>query len=267
MKYFALLFAVSSCLTVIGCSNEDTPLQPVATDSSALLKTVTVRFAPRFGDAPLTYDTPYINAAGDTVRFTTIRFYVSEASLIDTNGIGHPMSGLSLVDFSEPTNSDGSVDVVLKAMPGFYRGIMFSIGVPVADNHKDAATQTLPLGPNSGMYWSWNPGYIFHKVEGTVDSAGTQKPFLYHIGEDNRRVTIRLASLNGTAKTSFTVDSTGPNVFNISADYAKLFSTGLTPSDPMHLKTTPAERSHHIGPKELADRTAANTELIFTAEQ
>jgi hypothetical protein len=267
MKQFTLLLiaCISSCLAVTGCS-EDTPLQPTGTDSSALLKTVTVRFTPRFDGVPLTYGTRYVDAAGDTIRFSTIRFYISEAALIDTNGASHPMSGLSLVDFGEPTNSDGSVDVSFKGMPGFYRGVTFSIGVPIEENHRDAATQGLPLGPNSGMYWSWNPGYIFHKIEGAVDSAGASIPFVYHIGDDNRRVTVRLASLSGATRTSFTVDTTGPNVFNVSADYAKLFSVGVDPSAPMYLKMMPSERFHHLGPKDLADRTARNTEAIFTAE-
>lgn len=259
---FSLFLA--AFFTFAGCSDDSNPVDnnPPAPN----LKTVQVRFVPVFGDAPLVLGQPYVNSAGDTVSFTLLKFYVSGFSLVDTAGGEIPMEGLGLVDFADPSvDADGAYTFAVKGEPGKYRGIKFDVGVPFDLNHRDVSTQTEPLGPNSGMYWSWNPGYIFCKVEGRVDSMGTPRNFLYHIGEDNRRKTIRLASLSGSNVTEFTVADNDENVFTVMVDYGRFFETGLNPSEPLQARLNPTERMHHVGPKALADRTAANFADMFSS--
>lgn len=225
---------------------------------------VVLNISGAFGSSALTLNTPYYTSSGDTVQFTTLKFYVSEIALIDSFGVEHPIGSIHMADLSSADyTADGKVTLELEATPGFYRGLKFNVGVPFADNHKDAATQNAPLGASSGMYWSWNPGYIFHMIEGKTDSAGKSINFGWHVGEDTRNLTVRLASLTGT-KTSFVVESGKDNVFNVSADYSKLFDTGLNPSGKLSPKNNPAERIHHVGPKNLADRIYANTSLMFS---
>jgi hypothetical protein len=259
------------------CKKEETPMTPTPVDNS---KVIEMRFYPKWGTAPLTLNTRYTNAAGDTVQLSAIKFYVSEAALVDstgkefklTDGDAHAKashgSGLAiwLVDMSATTvAANGYYPFQAKGAPGKYRGVKFSVGVPFDENHKDAATQGEPLGPNSGMYWSWNPGYIFHKIEGRVDSAGQQKVLNYHLGEDNRKATIRLASFT-VPVTEFVVGESN-NVFKVDVDYSKLFIAGLNnPSLPMNVKMNVAERSHHVGPKNLADRIFANSQLMFAQQ-
>ena len=185
MKHLLLSSLLSSVLLIAGCSDDTAPLTPLPTDSTAL-KSVVLRFVPKFGDAPLLLGRKYLDAGGDSVSFTTIKLYVSEMALVDSTGAELPMPGIALVDFgADGVAAKGYATVTTRAKAGTYRGIRFSIGVPSADNHRDAATQALPLGPNSGMYWGWNPGYIFHMIEGKADSASTTVDFAYHIGEDN----------------------------------------------------------------------------------
>ncbi len=226
---------------IAGCSDTDsTPLDPLdhSADTAA---TLSLRFIPKFGQEQLLLDRKYLDAGGDSVRFTAIRFYLSEISLIDSLGALIPVKGIALVDLSDPAIAGrGYAAVELKAAPGIYRGIAFSIGVPAADNHKDAATQSLPLGPNSGMYWGWNPGYIFHMIEGKADSGSGTVNFGYHIGEDNHKVMVMLASLTGPTATTFTVNATGENIFTVDADYSKLFTVGLDGVTPMKLSSNAA---------------------------
>ena len=40
-----------------------------------------------------------------------------------------------------------------------------------------------PSGAGADMYWTWNSGYIFFKMEGTSPAAtGMGNSFMYHIG-------------------------------------------------------------------------------------
>lgn len=268
---------LTSLVLINGCKKDEGTTAPTPVDNS---KPIELRFYPKWGTAPLSLNTRYVNAAGDTVQFSTIKFYISETALVDTTGreilladgdthakAAHG-SGLAiwLVDMSATTvAANGYYKFLVKGNPGKYRGLKFSVGVPFSENHKDASTQSEPLGPNSGMYWSWNPGYIFHKIEGRVDSAGQSKVLNYHLGEDNRKAVIRLASLSGTV-TEFIVGETN-NIFKVDVDYSKLFTAGLNnPSLPMNVRMNPAERSHHVGPRNLADRIFANSQLMFARQ-
>ena len=268
MRYtnFILITCIGFALSLVACSEEENPTNP-----SQDLQTIQLRFVPMFGDQPLQLGQPHVNAADDTVQFTTLKFYTSEFALVNTDGSETTMEGLALIDFDTPTlTTNGYVATEVKGPAGTYRGIKFALGVPFDENHRDVSTQSEPLGPNSGMYWGWNPGYIFSKVEGRVDSMGTPVDFLYHTGEDNRRKTIRLASLHGDNITEFIVEKDDGhsdhehNIYTINVDYSKFFARGLDPSQPMQVKMNPAERRNHVGPKDLADRTAANLSEMFS---
>lgn len=250
-----------SILFVAGCKDESDPIAPAPTTETEV-HGISIRFYPKYGSSALALNKKYLNAAGDSVQMTKLMFYVSELSLIDTTGKYVAMTGLSLVDFSTLTN--GYVEVKTKGPDGTYRGITFSVGVPTSLNHQDASTQAAPLGPNSGMYWAWNPGYIFHKIEGKVDSANAQKDFSFHIGEDSRKASIFLATMSGASKTSFVVAHHDTNSFSVAVDYSKFFSVGLDGVSPMKLSQNVAERIHHVGPAQLANRTFANSTTLFS---
>lgn len=266
-RVLKLLLLCLSFALLQSCSS-DNPAAPLAENPVE----VTLRIHDVFGSAPLQLNQTYQTSSGDNVQFTMIRFYVSEIALIDSLGQEIPVSDhkISLVDFSEATAvQQGYYEVKMKAQPGTYRGMKFSVGVPFDENHKDASTQALPLGPNSNMFWSWNPGYIFHRIEGKVDSAGSAINFLYHLGQDSRKLTVMLASLTGATKTIFNISETATNAFSVNVDYSKLFSIGLNPPAPMSLSKEPGERITHSGGSEaaLADRIFGNMQGMFSRKQ
>ncbi len=61
--------------------------------------------------------------------------------------------------------------------PGAYTGFQMGLGVDAARNDSSGLAAIPawqypaehPLSPAADMYWSWNPGYIFLKIEGRVD--------------------------------------------------------------------------------------------------
>lgn len=266
-NFFHALLLVVLCVSsafLQSCS-DDNPVTPPADNPVE----VTLRIYGVFGAAPLQLNQKYQTAGGDNVQFSMIRFYLSEIALVDSLGQEVPVSDhkISLVDFSDATTAQqGYFSVKVKANPGTYRGVKFGVGVPFAENHKDAATQSLPLGPNSDMFWGWNPGYIFHRIEGKADSASASVDFIYHIGLDNHFLTVMLANLTGASRTVFNVSATATNTFSVNADYSKLFSIGMNPPNAMLLRANPGERVTHSfgGAAPLADRIFGNMQTIFS---
>lgn len=264
LRALMLMLLCVSCVFLQSCS-EDNPVTPPADNPVD----VTLRIYDVFGATPLNLNQKYQTAAGDNVQFSMIRFYLSELALVDTLGREVPVSDhkISLVDFAEAaTAQQGYFAVTVQANPGAYRGVKFCVGVPFDENHKDAATQSAPLGPNSDMFWGWNPGYIFHRIEGQADSTSATVDFVYHIGLDNRKLTVMLASLTGASRTTFNVSASATNTFSMNADYSKLFSVGLNPPNAMLLRANPGERvTHSFGSAAvLADRIFGNTQTMFS---
>ncbi len=264
-----LVFFASACKEE---SNSVTP-PPTPTDETVSFK---MRIEGVFGTTPFALNQPFVNQAGDTVRFTMAKFYLSEVCVIDTLGRAIPVrvvdtlstatidnQTVTLLDYA--TAQNGAFELTVRAKPGLYRGMKFNIGVPFDLNHRDASILPRPLNVDQGMFWIWNTGYIFHRIEGNFDSLGTSRNFLYHIGGDNRNLTVQLATLinqGSMTQTSFTVNQEGSSVFRVRMDYSRLFTTGLTPPNPIRLRQNLNERTAHGGA--LADRVFMNTQGMFS---
>jgi hypothetical protein len=238
------------------------------TQASKNGKAFEVRFYPRFDTMALAMQQKVETEAGDSVQFDMLQFYVSEFSLVDTNGSERALPGLALIDFSDSTaRKNGYAKLTLKALPGTFSGLKFSVGVPYDLNHRDVSLQKYPLGPDVGMFWVWNSGYIFHRIEGKVDSADSTRPFFYHIGTDNRKVNVQLYNLpNPYAPTAVAsrmdVPANGTGSLSIDVDYAKVFTAGLTPGKALNPGLDTLERAAHGGP--LADRVFLNMTTMFS---
>jgi hypothetical protein len=271
IKFFSIALALVLVIIIFpACESEET----VAVTENAQ-GVIELRFYPKFGTDVLALNTEYMNAGGDNIRFTDIIFYVSEVALIDTSGAEIPAQqdqmvpgttpNVWLVNFADSAfMANGYLSVKVLGDPGLYRGVRFSVGLPSDLNHRDVSTQLPPLGPNSGLYWGWNPGYIFHMMVGKVDSAGTDVDFFYHLGEDTHKNSVYLANLDRMSPTEFTVSETGDNIFSVDVDYSKLFMIGLDGVTPMDLDMNPDERFHHVGPANMVNRVYANTLTMFT---
>lgn len=257
MKKLLLLSTVLS-LFVFGCKDSSTDPE---TEHHHGDQTLNVRFYPTWGATQFQMNTNY-NTTNDVVKFTMAQFYVSEVFLIDSNGVAYPADGIKLINISNlGVNNYVEASFLTDAEPGAYRGIKFSVGVPFEENHQDVSKQTDPLGPNSGMFWSWNSGYIFHALEGKFDSAGVLMDFVFHQGTDNMKSVIGLYSLEST-KTTFTLEHDTPSTFSVNLDYSKAFSKGLNTLNAVNLKANPSERISHGGA--MAAQVNINLRAAFT---
>jgi hypothetical protein len=130
---------------------------------------------------------------------------------------------------------------VVQVPEGEYTAVTFTIGVDSLRSTMDISRRGGVLEPSGGMqdgmYWGWNSGYIFFKMEGDspqapLDPAGKKK-FRYHIGgfggysaptiNNIRTVTIDLTA-RGIAK----VQSGRKSNVHLMVDIARVFD-GNTP--------------------------------------
>ena len=148
----------------------------------------------------------YTNQAGNAFNITSYEFFISNIKLTKLDGtVWSETNSYHLIDYS----NDPSTLISITDVPfGNYKSIEFTLGVDSARNVSGA--QVGALDPSSGMFWTWNQGYIMAKFEGTSPQsslAGNQLKF--HIGGfsgTNSVLKTISPSFNGdTAKVSRTV--------------------------------------------------------------
>ena len=126
-----------------------------------------------------------MNAVGESLKITKLKYYVSNFVLTNADGTIYTVpqdSCYFLIDESDPATHEPA----LKVPEGEYKTLTFTVGVDSLRNTMDISKRTGVLDPATtaaDMYWGWNSGYIFFKVEGTspvITAAGNV--FQYHIG-------------------------------------------------------------------------------------
>jgi hypothetical protein len=225
---FVVLFVVLASAS--GCADRASALCSAdpAPASSAVL--VDVAIEGNAGGRPFALGTTVTSAVGVDYVVSSLRFYLSHLRLLDRDGHavpavladadGRPLRyGVALVDYAKP---DSRVLHVL-VPPGRYESLSVSIGVPKdcsggvgALNHEDASEQTFPLDVDTDMYWGWNPGYVFFKIEGSATTTTGPKTFLFHVGDDHRYVTATLPAA---------LDVSVPAAHHLAMDVNRLFTT------------------------------------------
>ena len=189
MKRFAISTLACTCalaaISLTGCKKDkEIPPAPTAPAPTAQKSTFYIEFEQTVDDDPLvlasqTYSTP----AGDQFKVTMFRQYISNIKLTRADGSQYVQpESYYLIDAAVPA----SQHIAIKDVPvGDYTGITFTIGVDSARNVSGA--QTGALDTNNNMFWAWNSGYIYTKLEGTSPQASkppgaTEGGLIFHIG-------------------------------------------------------------------------------------
>lgn len=120
----------------------------------------------------------YVNELGQKYTVTKFKYYISNIQLINDSGKVFSSEEYFLINEDEPQSKGFSVKDV---PPGNYKTLSFIIGVDSLRNC--SGLQEGALDPVKGMFWAWNTGYIFLKLEGASESSTAQGGiFEYHIG-------------------------------------------------------------------------------------
>lgn len=171
-------------ITFVSCDKSDEDvIDPNATN------TVSLEFDNRVGDQKLVLGTTsYKNATGEPFTVSAFNYFISNISLKKDDGtvVKFPNQYLLVRQIDAKSQIISLTDVPA----GNYGEVSFMIGVDSLKSVGGAGERTGALDPTSygddGMYWSWNSGYIFMKLEGTstailTDKNPTQK-FAIHVG-------------------------------------------------------------------------------------
>lgn len=131
----------------------------------------------------------YTNAAGENYSITLLQYFVSNIKLSKADGTTYTVPQDSSYFLIKEGDEDFS-EALVNVPEGDYTSLTFTVGVDSLRSTMDISKRTGVLDPtggmDDGMYWGWNSGYIFFKMEGLssaapVDGSGQHK-FRYHIG-------------------------------------------------------------------------------------
>jgi hypothetical protein len=141
--------------------------------------TAEIRFTQLVNGTKLEFDKNYTNKSGQQYFISKLMYYVSNIRLQAKDGYEFADNGYYLVDAS----NDSTAKILLKNIPvRDYVSVSFIVGVDSAKS-TEQALQEGALDPMNGMYWTWNTGYIFFKLEGkSPASKETNHELTYHIG-------------------------------------------------------------------------------------
>ncbi|TDE11580.1 MbnP family protein [Dyadobacter psychrotolerans] len=128
-----------------------------------------------------------VNSTGEDFVITKFNYFISNIKLTRANGTSYVVPQDSSYFLIMEENKESQF-VKLKNVPvGDYTGVEFMVGVDSARSVSPVEKRKGVLDPGGsmedGMYWAWNSGYIFMKLEGTSPAAtSANSKFYYHIG-------------------------------------------------------------------------------------
>lgn len=175
-----LLLVTLILMLLVSCKKDSEPAAEPPTG------TVVFSIDNLVGTQPLVLNSgAYTTTSGDVLKVSTFEYYLSNIQFKKADGTVYAAPDTYfLVDQAKPQSWRFSVPGV---PAGDYTGVSFIVGV---DAQKTGLTDPITftgkfdaLNPANNMYWTWNSGHIFLKLEGTVIPAGgTAKPLTCHIG-------------------------------------------------------------------------------------
>src|SRR5436190_11302711 len=167
MKIFSktLLFALLAGLFFGGSKKELTD-HGTGKNMSPLF----IKFDNKAGSEDLALNTKqYANASGESFSISQLQYFISNIKLRRTDGKEYAIKqddSYFLIQESNPATHL----LKLKVPTGDYNQLTFMLGVDSLRNTMNISKRTGVLDPASsmdnGMYWTWNSGYIFFKMEG-----------------------------------------------------------------------------------------------------
>lgn len=178
---------VTAVITACSKSDDEAPLY-----NEENLAPLTVEFDNIVGERTLQLNSAtYTNASGEPFTVSLIQYYISNIKAAKSDGTVYTVPQDS--SYFLITGDKSTRFARVKVPEGDYTSLTFTVGVDSLRNTMPVDKRTGVLDPSgshdgAGMYWGWNSGYIFFKLEGTspaVTSAGDptgKQQFKYHIG-------------------------------------------------------------------------------------
>ncbi|UOQ67519.1 MbnP family protein [Hymenobacter volaticus] len=207
--FWLFFLALSAVFT--GCKEDtDSP------DPDVKKGKVALEFENVVGDSPLELNsvTPYSTPSNEDFKVTIFRYYISNIKLKRADG----------TEFIQPNSyylldqaREASLKFTIPDVPvGNYNSLTFTLGVDTTRNTGGAQTGALAI---SDMFWTWDTGYIFTKMEGSSTQA-PNKALVFHIGGNSNRKVVSPAMNNRVIQVR---ESRTPGV-HVRADVLRMFT-------------------------------------------
>jgi hypothetical protein len=169
-------------ISLLACK-DDEKVSPVNTTGS-----LNIKFDHVAGNSDLKLNTEkYINANGDTFSVSLFKYYVSNIKLrrkSDQKWVTLPASN-QLIEEDVKDNF-----TLFNITAAHYDMLEFKVGLDSATNFGTNFTED--LNKSKGMYWEWNPQYVFLKLEGKRYYNATNGALVFHIADNSNLKTIQL---------------------------------------------------------------------------
>jgi len=174
MFKFKIVFTLVVAVFVLLSCKED---EPIVTKVGPVLKLI---LEPTVNSEPLTPETKwYTNFSSDSFTVSKFNYYISNIKLKKSDGSTYSVAdSYHLIQHVEGINT-----ITLNNLPeGDFVSVDFLLGVDSLRNV--SGSQTGDLDPSKNMFWDWNTGYIFYKLEGRFNTlTNTVKgDYAIHIG-------------------------------------------------------------------------------------
>ena len=134
------------------------------------------------GGKKLAFEATNYNSAGQEFTIDLLKYYISNIKLKTTEGkevVVPQDESYFLIDASNAASCRAHINIP----EGDYAQLSFVLGVDSLRNTKPIEDRTGVLDPENEMYWGWNSGYIFFKMEGSSPSIpAVDKKYRFHIG-------------------------------------------------------------------------------------
>jgi hypothetical protein len=207
----------------------------------------TIRFKNWVGNKEVKlFDDTYTDPFGEPFIITKFRYYISHISYT-----GESNKEVDLPENYYLINEDDSLSKIIQLPVAGIKSISFLIGVDSMKNVSGVHTGS--LDPMNGMFWTWNSGYIFAKLEGQSDSShAPAHSFTWDVGGFRQHE-------NALRKVKLTLPaglSSADNTITVNADVLKWF-------EGIHLlKISQSPVCHQPG--KLAMQIADNYSVMFS---
>lgn len=219
-----VLFIISSCVLVFSSCKKDSETTYISSTKGSL----SVEFDNVAGSADLQKDSAwYKNLNGDSLKVTKLKYFVSNFVFTKVDGSSYTDTSYHLIVEGDTT----TVQPEFQVPEGEYSKVSFVLGVDSIRNTSTTLPRTgdLDVVKNADMYWGWNSGYIFYKLEGTSPKVpsmgGMGKTFMYHIGLTTPTVNnVKTVTLDLTARGTAKVKSGKETNIHLLVDVLKMFS-------------------------------------------
>ncbi len=186
-KFLSLLFIGLILLSASSCQNNDDRDNSQDTTPGNLQ----IKFENGFNNlgSIVLNQTTQTSSSGQKHQFSTLKYIVSNISLIDESGKefkyneNNPDKGAFIIDQADAVA--GIVYVNLTGIPkNNYKKVKFGLGI--SQNAyllgMDGQAEFWNKAKTKGMSWSWAAGYVFVKLEGKYGSTAVEKEFMNHTG-------------------------------------------------------------------------------------